>query len=110
MNDNNMFTWASSFKSKFAKLWLQKKQANALKNFSQSGPFQHKHYLLLIKKCLDEGFLGEEEARFLSHMVNKYFGSNSECLAWAHKTKWIKDRIESLASQKAPENQLDFFQ
>jgi len=43
-----------------------------------------------------DGFLGEEEAKFLSYMVEKYF-SEQNFLDWTHKTKWLKGEIQRLS-------------
>lgn len=108
MNTRPLFSFATAFTEKLKDFWSHKKKIKALENYSQVGTFQHKHYLFLIKRCLNEGFLGEEESRFLSYMTNKYFPETGH-LAWAHKTKWIKGQIKEITCKKPKLVELDMF-
>lgn len=85
----------SVLKEKFKNFFLHKKKLQALENYSCAVPFQHKDYLLLIKRCMADGFLGEKEADFLCYMIEKY---EVNFLDWSHKTKWLKGEIERLAA------------
>lgn len=54
---------------------------------------------------MNDGFLDDEEARFLEHMLRKY---ELNYLDWSHKTKWLKNQIRSMVSKKPPEAQFYF--
>jgi hypothetical protein len=105
-----LFDKVSELKEKFRHFWHHRKKLQALENYSQVVPFQHKDYLILIKRCMSDGFLGEEEAKFLCYMTDKYF-SEQNFLDWTHKTKWLKGEISRLADhyQEKEYKQMTFF-
>ena len=90
MQNENLFEKITELKIKFAHFLQQRKKINALENYSSAVKFYHKNYLKLIKVCMDEGFLGEEEALFLEFIVKRY---EINYLDWCHRTKWVKDRL-----------------
>src|SRR5580692_4803922 len=98
MVTNYLFDKAREFSCKFKNFFKHKKKLLALQNYSDAVPFHHKDYLILIKRCMADEFLGEQEANFLTHMVDKYFVQYSY-LDWTHKTKWLKDEMGKLSKQ-----------
>jgi hypothetical protein len=99
---------AYDLKNKFKKFFISKKKLKALSNYAEAVPTKHKTYLTLIKKCSDDGFLGEREADFLSYMIDLY---DINYLDWSHKTRWLKQKITTLADEqkKQEAEQLDLF-
>lgn len=91
-----LFDKVFELKEKFKKFFTHKKKMQALDNYSSVVPFQHKDYLLLIKKCMNDGFLGEKEADFLTYMLEKY---EVNFLDWSHKTRWLKGEMARLAAK-----------
>lgn len=91
-----LFDKPEEFKEKLNRFTVHKKKLYALNNYSEVVPFQHKHYLLLIKKCMDDGFLQEKEAEFLCYMVEKY---KIDFLDWSHRTPWLKNEMLRLAAK-----------
>lgn len=85
------FDKINDIKDKFKRVFLAKKKISALENFSSCSEFHHKDYLVLIKRCLKDGFITDEESHFLGYMVDKY---EINFLDWAHKTKWLKQEIQ----------------
>jgi hypothetical protein len=104
---------AGKFKEKFQDFFGQKKKVRALSNLASSvvpkeaeiEMRKDKAMLDIIKKCLKESFLDEEEIRFLAYMMKKRF-SQENYLDYTHRTKWLKDK---LVDKKAPPEQLDMF-
>lgn len=95
MSSTYLFDKIPDLKEKFKNFFSHKKKMQALDNYSYCAPFQHRDYLLLIKKCMLHGFLGEKEADFLCYMVEKYA---INFLDWSHKTNWLKQEMNKLAS------------
>lgn len=97
-------------KDKFRSFLFHRKKLRALENYSEVVPFHHRDYLLLIKRCMKDSFLGEKEADFLCYMSDKYFGEQNY-LDWTHKTPWLKKEMARLASeqQQPTQVQLDMF-
>jgi hypothetical protein len=95
MSKDSLFDKISELKEKFKNFTVHKKKLNALDNYSQVVPFRHKDYLILIKKCMADGFLGEKEAEFLCYMLEKY---KLNFLDWSHKTFWLKDEMAKLSA------------
>ena len=93
--NHGVFDMIEALKSKFKRFFYHKKKLMALENYAGVGTFKHKDYLILIKKCMADGFLGEHEASFLTYMVDKYF-PDSNFLDWTHRTKWLKGEISRL--------------
>jgi len=90
-----LFDRPEEFKEKLNNFTVHKKKLYALNNYSEVVPFQHKHYLMLIKKCMEDGFLKEKEAEFLCYMVDKY---KLDFLNWSHRTPWLKKEMFKLAA------------
>lgn len=90
-----LFDKISDLKEKFKNFFQHKKKMQALDNYSSVAPFQHKDYLVLIKRCMADGFLGEKEAEFLCYMLEKY---ELNYLDWSHKTNWLKGEMNKLSA------------
>src|SRR5215467_7948809 len=67
-----LFQTIADFTEQFKRFFQQRKKVAALQNLSEVSEFEHKHYLSLIKACMQDGFLGEKEADFLDHMLTTY--------------------------------------
>ena len=107
MSNTYLFDKVSELREKFSTLFKHKKKLKALENYSNAAPFQHKKYLHLIKTCMDDGFLQDKEADFLDHMLKKY---EVNFLDWSHKTRWLKNEIKKMASERVEEtHQYTFF-
>jgi len=91
-----LFDKIEDFREKFQHLYVHKKKLLALDNLSQTIPFQHNDYLVLIKRCMREGFLSPEENSFLVYLIGKYF-SDKNFLDWTHRTKWLKGEMRRLS-------------
>lgn len=104
MHQIYIFDKIADLKSKFQHFMLHKKKITALENYSEVAPVKHKDYLILIKKCMDGGFLGEKEGDFLCHLSDKYF-TNCNFLDWSHKTKWLKTQIERMRPRMQPRHE-----
>jgi hypothetical protein len=100
-----LFEKATELKDKFKSLFQHKKKIAALENYSMAASFTHRNQLVLIKNCVNDGFLDEEETRFLEYMLKKY---ELNYLDWSHKTKWLKNQIRNMAGRKPTENQFFF--
>lgn len=96
MSTTYLFDKVFELKEKFKNFFTHKKKMQALDNYSSVVPFQHKDYLTLIKKCMNDGFLGEKEADFLAYMLEKY---EVNFLDWSHKTRWLKGEMNRLAAK-----------
>lgn len=109
MTKEDFFEKLGDLKKKFFSLFQQHKKVKALENYSEGDQrFPHKNYLTLVKKCLNDGFLGEQESGFLDHMLNKY---EVNYLDWHHRTKWVKNAIEEkkAARPKDPQQLFGFY-
>ena len=108
MKKVNLFDKITELKECFKEFFQHRKKITALENFSASDQFQHKKYLVLVKSCLEDGFLEEQESEFLSHMLKKY---ELNYLDWAHKTKWLKKKMKE-TKKKEPrmvQTHFDFY-
>lgn len=105
-----LFDKLEEFREKFEHYYVSKKKILALDNLSQAVPFHHNEYLVLIKKCLKDGFLSKEETSFLVYLVGKYF-KDKNFLDWAHQTKWLRAEMRRVAfdSKKVTPVQQDLF-
>ncbi len=92
MKKENLFEKISELKTRFGHFFQHRKKITALENYSTAEKFPHKNYLTLVKSCMTEGFLGDQESQFLDYMLTKY---EVNYLDWAHKTKWLKREIDS---------------
>jgi hypothetical protein len=90
----------------FNEFQKSKKKIKALENFSLTGLFQHKPYLILIKKCMLCCVVGKKEEEFLDYMLGKY---NINFLDWSYRTRWVKKQIESKKNKVASKRQEQLF-
>lgn len=90
-----LFDKALEYKEKLKTFFTQKKKLQALQNYSEVAPFPHKKHLVLIKRCMDEGFLDNETDGFIGHLLNKY---EVNFLDWSHRTKWLKGEMCRIAA------------
>ena len=97
MAKESFFERITELTGKFKSFFQHRKQIKAIENFASCDKFYHSPYLKLIKCCMEEGFLGEEEAVFLGHMLRKYEINH---LDWAHKTKWLKKEIQQKSDKQ----------
>lgn len=97
MKTESLFDKISELKEKFKNFFQHKKKVTALDNFSVDMRFAHTSYVLLIKDCMKQGFLDQEESSFLDHMLGKY---EINYLDWAHKTKWLKNEMKFRGEEK----------
>lgn len=95
MQNTTLFERIPELKEKLTSLVVHKKKLRALENYSEVNYFQHNDYLGLIKKCLNDGFLDDRESEFLTYMIQKY---DVNFLDWSHRTKWLKEEMDRLAS------------
>lgn len=95
MPSTYLFDQVSSLKEKFKIFLSHRKKMQALDNYSSCAPFQHRDFLILIKRCMRDGFLGEKEGEFLAYMVEKYA---INFLDWSHKTPWLKSEMKRLSA------------
>lgn len=96
----------AEFKEKFSNFFQHKKKVKALQHLNETKNFRHQNYLMLIKECLNDGFLENEEEQFLEFMLRKY---EINYLEWCHKTKWLKEQIQELAEQNTEKAAQIFF-
>lgn len=101
MEENELLERFVGLKEHFRHFYQHRKKIAALENRAYTVKFKHKNHLALIKACLNEGFLEDEEAEFLNYMLKKY---ETDYLAWAHRTKWLKEQmgIKKKAPKTAP--------
>lgn len=90
MENENLFEKIAELKERFGHFFQHRKKISALENYSSVVKFHHKNYLALIKACMNEGFLGEEESMFLEYILKRY---EMNYLDWMHRTKWVRDRM-----------------
>jgi hypothetical protein len=88
-------------KEKFSSLFQMQKKVKALERYSDVGDFYHRDYLGLIKNCMETDFLGDEENRFLDHMLKKY---EINYLDWCHKTRWLKNEMQRVSKERKSKN------
>lgn len=86
-----------NFKERFKSFMLHRKKVKALDNVSLLGAFPYKKQVILIKECMNQGFLDQEEARFLDHMLNKM---DVNYRHWSQRTKWLKEEIDRRVAEK----------
>lgn len=101
MNTSYIFDRLLELKDKFKRFFVQRKKLQSLKNFSEATDFEHKPYLKLIDKCMQDGFLGEKEDDFLGYLLDRY---EINFLDWAHRTKWLKGEMKRIAA-RSPKKQ-----
>ncbi len=107
MQPLNIFEEVSEFKEKFKQFFFHKKKLHALENYAQVGTFQHRDYLILIKRCMEGAFLDEKEAEFLCYLAEKYF-SKGTYLDWTHKTNWLKNEMERVSRQQRKQQHIQY--
>jgi hypothetical protein len=96
-----LFDKVSELTDKFKRFFQQKKKVAAMENFSSVGnvPQKSRNFLMLIKTCLNDGFLDQEDADFLDRMIRKH---ELNYLDWSHKTKWLKEKMNSMVQNPPP--------
>lgn len=97
MDTSYIFDRLHELKDKFKRFFTQRKKLQSLKNFSEATDFEHKPYLKLIDKCMQDGFLGQKEDDFLGYLLDRY---EINFLDWSHKTRWLKGEIRRLSLRK----------
>lgn len=97
MQTDYLLDKVGELKEKFKSFFQHRKKIAALENFSVTDRFSHRNYLMLVKTCMNEGFLGHQESDFLDYMLNRY---ELNYLDWSHKTKWLKSEMRSRQSTK----------
>lgn len=95
MSNGYIFDRIGELKDKFRLLVSSKCKVRALENYFEVFPSSHAKYLELIKRCMNDGFIGEEEVKFLDHIIDKYF-SEDKYLDWAWKSRWLKKKIAKM--------------
>lgn len=109
MITTTVFDQIVDLKKKFQDAFVHKKQLKALQNYSYAAseliqnledanapmPFTKVKKLNLIKAAIDEGFLDEDDAWYLSRMLDKF---KLNFLDWCHKTKWLDQEMERIKS------------
>lgn len=108
MTKSYLFDKVSELKARFSSFFQHRKKIKALENYSEVGYFQHRNYLTLIKHCMNESFLEEQESLFLDHMLTKY---ELNYLDWAHRTKWLKGQMAEVYARTRrddPQMYIDF--
>lgn len=93
------------FKYKFSSYFIHKKKLKALENYSEVVDFEGSKYIRILKELLRDGFLDQEEERFLDHQVRK---AEIDAFSWCHRTKWLKTEMKRLsgARMQPKDNQL----
>lgn len=99
---------SDKFSTLFKENLVHRKKLIALKNYSFCAPVKNQEQIKLLESCVAQGFLEEEEERFINHMINKYFGSEIEGLVWSHKTKFLKKKMQQIKSQQDTISQITF--
>ena len=90
MTATYIFDKVTEIKEKFKNFFNHKKKLAALKNFAQVAPFRHRNYLVLIEKCLDDGFLEDKDADYLGYLIGRY---EVNYLDWSMKTRWLRAQL-----------------
>jgi hypothetical protein len=95
------------FKDRFSKFWQHRKKVKALENYSQVNDFPGVKYIPMLKELLADGFLDDEEEKFLEYQIKK---AEIDAYSWCYRTKWLKSEMARLSASKAkrPEPQLYF--
>lgn len=83
------------FKDKFTSFNAHSKKVRGLERFASVQPFPGDRYVPLFKQILKDGFLDQEEEKFLEHLINRI---ELDALGWAYKTPWIKSEMKRLKS------------
>lgn len=80
-------------RDQYRRFWVHKKKVRALENFAEANFFEGQKYIPILKEILSDGFLDEEEEKFLDHQIQKV---QIDALTWAHKTSWVKAEARRL--------------
>ena len=105
MNKNYISETVQQLKEKFCQFFQDRKKVTALDNYSLVAPFKHRKFLELLKHCLREAFLVEQEERFLNHLLDSY---EIKYLEWCHRTPWLKRKMHEMAQKPIPQPQILF--
>lgn len=97
---DNFESLLKNYKEKNPKHCQNWKKIRALVNFSKTiDDFEEWKALEFIVHFFHKGFLDDEEAKFLEHVLKKY---NIDYTQWCTLTPWVKNQI---AARKASQNQ-----
>ena len=99
MKNQSIFDQISTLKEKFKGFFQQRKQITALENHALVRRFSdvESEVLSTIKTCMKGAFLQEEDAEWMNRKLDRL---QINYLDWAHRTKWLKDKIQ--ANKVAP--------
>lgn len=95
---------ANEFKEKYSNYFQHKKKVRALENLNSVQEFEVKHSFSLttIKSFLNDGFLEQEEEKFLDWLLSKY---EIDYLEWAYRTKWLKDQMQRISRKNSKQKE-----
>lgn len=101
MKGEQIFEKMSELKEKFRDFFQQRKQMTALENHSCVQHFNsaEQEVFEVIKYCMKGSFLQDEDAEWISRKLNRL---QINYLDWAHKTKWLKEQIETGKEKRKP--------
>jgi hypothetical protein len=108
MLGEQIFERIADLKVKFRDFFQQRKQMTALQNHSMVKKFtdSEQEVFGVIKYCMKGSFLEDEDAEWITKKLDRM---QINYLDWAHKTKWLKQTIQSEQPKKAPEIYQTFF-
>lgn len=106
MSISSILDDVQTLKEKFSHYRQQKKQLRALELYASVAPFQHAHYLFILRECVEGTFLGQKEADFLDHMLEKY---DLNYLDWSHRSPWLKREMVRVRDECKAAVQLTMF-
>jgi len=94
MLGEQIFERIADLKEKFKEFFQQRKQMTALQNHSMVKRFTDSEQEVFgaIKYCMKGSFLEDEDAEWITKKLDRL---QINYLDWAHRTKWLKEKIES---------------
>ncbi len=84
-------------KQKFNGFWIHRKKVKALENYASVSEFEGSKYIRMLKELLADGFLDQEEERFLEHQIKK---AEIDVFSWCHRTRWLKEEMGRMSAAK----------
>ena len=108
MLGEQIFERIADLKVKFKDFFQQRKQMTALQNHSLVKRFTAKEQDIFdtVKSCMKGSFLEDEDAEWITKKLDRM---QINYLDWAHKTKWLKQTIQSEQPKTGPEIYQSFF-